>query len=1235
MQVVLEERGSVRAEATLEIGQESRVAGWPLPASTIQAKVTTDATGGVVADAHLQAREPGLPVALTGHLVVKDGAPVLTFDGSARARALSAVQRWRTRARGGATGGAREQTDSIQGSATLRARGVVDLGRGRVDTTLGIEATEVQRSGVRADRVSLQGRITGSTKDPDLRADLVAHGVEVAGTRWSEARAGVRGSVGHAALTAAASSVDGVRWQGSAALDLGRLQELRDVRVSVERGTDAVSARARAIEVGGDGFDTHEVTISGFDSPVHVRLASKHGVLTVRADGTDVELARAGRLAGQSWIGGHLALDADLALTSQTANGHLTLDLDHGDVGIAGGLSAHVDATAKDRRLSARVDAQVGEAARARVQAESLTVAGSQPLLASFESLWGEVQIDSELDLAKLDAGLVARIEHFLAAHSLSLSPNQGLVAVTGRIVRTSAARAMPSLELSVQASHLSVPATAVVSSRTNMSRATATAPSAQQLEGKLMLEVEGASGNTHVTAELEDATAPLVTLELSAAAVPYDSIAAHRDDVWTFLEAVPLRARLAVPRRAIDKFPGAPLPRSLRGEIGVVLEASGTLQRPSIDLVANVARGRIFGSGLGAPLDVDAHAHYDGADLAGELRVRIHDKPVLSAHTSVKVLAEDLWGRRASAGLRWEAAADLHFLAFPLETLRALEDRQVRGMVTGDVVVDGVHRDGRAKATLAATDLRIRDTAYGRVDLEASLTAGQVDGHLRYGHGSASAEARVSAGMRWGGELWPVPDGTHTPLAASLAAKRFPVGILLPWVDETLLDLDGDADGEIRLRMEPQGRGLNTEGTLALSHGSFELAGSRGGLHDIAGKLTVSPNGVVRLDDLTAAGTTGRLQADASARFDWYGLAEARAHAAIPSGSPLPLTIEGAGYGTVDGDLDVSMARSTDRRRWEVHANLPRLRVQLPATPTRTLQPLGALENLQVVPQAKAPSGTAAASPTDTAPTPDDAAASEAETGREPLPEFAPAEIKITVTLGKDVEVKRGNTFAVTLTGAPTITLRDGLDLAGQIQVLRGVIDVRGKSFDIEEGTISFVGDDPFNPQIVIAAGWNAPDGTRVYAHFVGPLKSGKVDLTSEPKMPKNDILSLLLFGTADGARANASKSGTLGSASAAGLAGSTAAQPLNRALQDFGLGGVSTRVDSSSSNPRPEVEVQIARDISLQVAWVLGATAPGSRPDRTLFTLDWRFVRRWSLQTTIGDAGTSILNLVWQFRY
>jgi hypothetical protein len=129
-----------------------------------------------------------------------------------------------------------------------------------------------------------------------------------------------------------------------------------------------------------------------------------------------------------------------------------------------------------------------------------------------------------------------------------------------------------------------------------------------------------------------------------------------------------------------------------------------------------------------------------------------------------------------------------------------------------------------------------------------------------------------------------------------------------------------------------------------------------------------------------------------------------------------------------------------------------------------------------------------------------------------------------------------------------------------------------------------------------------------------------------------------LILFGTSD----QPSTASVPQTTSMAAAAGGAATQPLNQALggvnhalDKLGLAaGISTKVDTSTPNPRPEVELQIARDISLQVAWVLGLP-PASSPDTTLVTLDWRFLKKWSLQTTVGDMGTSILDLVWEHRY
>jgi hypothetical protein len=79
-----------------------------------------------------------------------------------------------------------------------------------------------------------------------------------------------------------------------------------------------------------------------------------------------------------------------------------------------------------------------------------------------------------------------------------------------------------------------------------------------------------------------------------------------------------------------------------------------------------------------------------------------------------------------------------------------------------------------------------------------------------------------------------------------------------------------------------------------------------------------------------------------------------------------------------------------------------------------------------------------------------------------------------------------------------------------------------------------------------------------------------------------------------------------------------------------------VTTKIDTSdSANPRPEVEMQVAKDISLELAFVLGTPPPGTNPDTSYATINWRFVRNWSLETTFGDYGSTFADMVWKYRY
>ena len=191
------------------------------------------------------------------------------------------------------------------------------------------------------------------------------------------------------------------------------------------------------------------------------------------------------------------------------------------------------------------------------------------------------------------------------------------------------------------------------------------------------------------------------------------------------------------------------------------------------------------------------------------------------------------------------------------------------------------------------------------------------------------------------------------------------------------------------------------------------------------------------------------------------------------------------------------------------------------------------------------------------------------------PPPSSKPWTTQLTTDL-KDVEVTRGTDLDVDLDGQVKVVSAAKTDVSGQIHLKEGgKLSVQGKDFVIVSGIVTLVGADPSNPQIVVKAGYTAADGTVVYANFVGPLKTGKVTLSSEPALPQEEIVQLLLFGSADGQQAqNPSADPTV---SALSTVGGEVAQPLNHMFNQLGMSAVTVKVDTKdSATPKPEVEVR-----------------------------------------------------------
>jgi translocation and assembly module TamB len=367
-----------------------------------------------------------------------------------------------------------------------------------------------------------------------------------------------------------------------------------------------------------------------------------------------------------------------------------------------------------------------------------------------------------------------------------------------------------------------------------------------------------------------------------------------------------------------------------------------------------------------------------------------------------------------------------------------------------------------------------------------------------------------------------------------------------------------------------------------------------------------------------------GELSAKGIVRTRGLALASASASLHIPKRKALDVSAQGQPIGAVSGDVLVGATASEDGKQLRVQVDVPALDVTLAQRMKSGVQELEEKKTTRI--------GTFRDAKTFVRlPLDKDDLVPPAE-GTEPG-----MVVEADIRLG-EITLVQGNQVRVVLGGTPHVRIAGTTAVSGQVQVKRGRIDVQGKAFEIEKGTITFQPADTSNPIVVATAAWTAEDGSKIYADFVGPVKTGKVNLRSDPARPKNEILAMILFGTADGANAappppGRAPDGTTKAATA--LGGGFAAQGLTEAMDDLTGIQATARIDTTrSSNPAPEIEIQIARRLSLAFEHILG-TPPLSEPDTNLAIVDWRFRRNWSLETTLGDRGKIQTDAVWTRRY
>ncbi|GIK99414.1 MAG: translocation/assembly module TamB [Alphaproteobacteria bacterium] len=520
--------------------------------------------------------------------------------------------------------------------------------------------------------------------------------------------------------------------------------------------------------------------------------------------------------------------------------------------------------------------------------------------------------------------------------------------------------------------------------------------------------------------------------------------------------------------------------------------ELRATARGPLSDLGWTVA-----GSGAAHPaLQLDAAGRL--ALDRSELTVAALEAAVGTVEASLAAPAQVSWGGAAVeiAGLearvgggRIEADArvapgDLTLEAtlaeIPIGPFAALAGAAVDGSVSGRAQLSGDPTAPSGEVLLTLAELR----EAGLDPAETVTLAGEIAGRFAGGRVDATAElggvdemaldARVSAPLAADGPL----DGR--------VAGRIDLA-LLPKV----IDLYGDAmSGQLDLDLAVGGSLADPRvgGRADLTGATYESASAGTVLRDVTAEI-VGDSDRVRLVSLTAGdGEGGRVTASGEVQVDpaaGFPLAVEAAFDRFTALRRRDATVQATGRVAVTRD------GSGGRIAGAVTVDSAELRI-----PERLGGEIVTLEVTEV-------NGPAGREPPDR---PEQASAP-----------GAPLALDVAVRVpgraflrGRGLESEwRGRLQIGGTTDAPDIT--------GELNTVRGTLDLLGRNFRFDEGSVRFVGGGAIDPELAFSAHSEA-EALTVHANVSGTASAPSIALTSEPALPQDEILARLLFGTSSG---------------------------------------------------------------------------------------------------------------------
>ncbi|MFZ5893559.1 MAG: translocation/assembly module TamB domain-containing protein [Myxococcota bacterium] len=1045
--------------------------------------------------------------------------------------------------------------------------------------------------------VNARGALNAPTLDVRVQA---TRGV-VSGQKFQKLDVSGAGTLKRFAVRGALEREDVPRLEFETALSSGKATELISTLVLLKpRDGEPIQLRAQNVSFGADQVRVGKVELNGAGS-----LALSGNYQRGRAEATfeinELDVARVTRALGvrtpiqQSIVSAKGHVKGPLARLQGKVEAHVRkIDVQQ----IRGG-SVDVDLSIENQIASGSIDAKLGDS-RIAAKLEDVLV---PPPGAQFSpaSLQGKLAVNGSVELK--------RFVSMLRDAGAPLESADGRLELQLDAEKPAERRGLPTALLRVKTKALKV-----VEQRPrekdfeNAAEARVTQPRALDgvdIDAELSLDPE--RNRATLAGSLFDKLGPMLELDAETR-LPHDGMPSPQE-----LQRTSIKMSARVPARELAKLPRTFRPPSMHGVVQASVEAEGTVREPKL-LASAAVRGFRTREGGRRALSAEMMVRYD--KQRGELRAAASTKRQPNALFMSTSWDGDLIGKIANPNAPLDLDAEVKLDKFPVALVPVLSDRALRGPVSCNIKLEDLGKNAKLNGMLDGSGLKLGGVQLSKLDVTFKTEKNQLLARLDAQEQKGSLQVDVTTPVTWGQALAPTVD-PH--VKAKLLARRFQLETISPFLAEYVSTLEGELNADMNVEVGQEAP--KVQGSAELREGVVQIPQIGQRFSDVTAKLRVDEAGRVKLEQLQARGTSGRITASAEAALRGTELQSAKAQARITKSEKLPVTFEGVALGDAWGNINVTY-RKTDGNS-EIRVDVPKFQMEMPETGFGNVQGLDPDEHVKVgVYRSDGSFAPLPLQPLRSAPS-------------DAPPEEPATTTKLHVHLGDSVWIERGTQARVQLTGDLDIISGEESKILGRIELRGGRLDVNGKTFNIESGVVSFDGGDPGNPTITATARWDAPDSYAVYAEYAGTVKAGKLTLHSEPPLTQPEIVSLLLFGSPEGSLGSSSGGGGGAAATAVGVAGDTAVRGFNRVMSDFTHLDVSARIDTSTGSARPELVVQVTPRLTTRVTRALGEPPPGQSPDRTFLTLELRLQRSWAVSAIVGDRGASVLDLIWRKRY